>query len=505
MMNIQETVCTSKGHHSLAIYWGFSIVAGLLFALLLEQYNYWSYLLIIVTAILFHLWRIAGGYRVLMSGALFGASLSLYALRWLFSIREHFGVSDFTANSFIFLIITAIACTYAVCALLLSLIAKYQTNAFVLVVSFASSWFLAEWLQTWIFTGFPYLQIGYVFIDTPLVGFMPVVGSLGVSFIIASYGALLLLIVTNINSKKIVISALLCMVVTFSLGYIKKTIDFTTKIGKKNIRVINGSISKADKQTPNIVSKVVDEYIAISNQSPLPDLVIWPESSIPNSFHSIYRTKLHKEFIKLKNKAVDSIVGAHLTEMHDGINRYNVLLVGNDIDNRYYKRHRVPFGEYMPKLFMPLFPTTLLADVAATRVTQHPMVLGNAVISPNICFEIMFPALIMKDTNLIVNSGDLSWFTDDIVVKKMNRIARVRAVEAEKYLLRSDNDGNSLIIDHKGDIINQTNSKQYIDATVALRKGNTFYTLFGNLPLLVTSIVMVILCYLRLLYVVRRG
>lgn len=485
-------------------YPAYSIALGFIYALLLEQYNYLSYVVIIAISFLFYLWGKASSYQALVSGLVFGLTLPLYSLRWMFVIKEHFGVADWVANIFVVLILLAIAITFALCALFGSLIVKHKTSNSMLVVGLASSWFLAEWLRTWIFTGFPYLQTGYIFIDTPLAGLMPVIGSLGVSFVIAICSALTLLVTTYIKNKKLVIVAVLSMVAIFSVGHILKTIEFTTTLNSKNVRVVNGSISKKDKQKPNIVDKVVDEYIAISNENPLPDLVIWPESSIPDSFHLMYRTKLHQEFIKLKDKGIDVILGAHLTQMSDGINRYNVLLVGGDIQNKYYKRHRVPFGEYMPKAFSPLFPPDLLEDIAETNIKQNPVVLGNMIISPNICFEIMFPELIMKDTNIIINSSDLSWFNDNSFIKKMNLISRIRAVESGKYLLRSDNHGNSLVINHKGDITSQTKDKGYIDATVQLRAGNTPYTILGNFPILTISIVALLLLWMRMFCIVRR-
>lgn len=479
------------------IYILLSALLGLTYALLLEEYNYLSYFVVIVITSLFYLWTKTSHFKAFFGGLIFGFSLSLYALRWMFGITEHFGVNDNISYSFIFLILLAISLTYALCAFSISLISKHKYNKFLFVLALASCLLLTEWLQTWIFTGFPYLQVSYYFIDTPLAGFMPIIGSLGVSFIIAILSALLLLIITHIHNKKVILSSLLSMGIIFSVGYILNQIEFTTALETKKVRVINGNISKKDKQKLGIVETTINEYLAISNKEPLANLVIWSESSIPDSFHLHHRTKLHKEFTDLKQKGVNVLLGTYLTEMKNGINRYNVLLVGGDIGNKYYKRHRVPFGEYMPKILTSLFPPDLIEDIEEVDFKQQPITINDMTISPNICFEIMFPELIMENTNLIINTSDLSWFNDNVIVKKMNLISRIRSLEAEKYLIRSDNRGNSLIINHKGGIIKQTTDAKYIEDVVQLRSGNTPYTVVGNLPFVVLSIMTLLLIYLR--------
>ena len=59
-------------------------------------------------------------------------------------------------------------------------------------------WTVAEWVRSWLFTGFPWLALGYSQLDGPLAGFAPVVGVFGVSFLAAAVaGALLALFVVR--------------------------------------------------------------------------------------------------------------------------------------------------------------------------------------------------------------------------------------------------------------------------------------------------------------------
>ncbi len=467
----------------------YSTIVGLLYALLLETSGYFVYLSIIIIAILFCLWTRLKPLTALLNGGIFGLTLSFYALRWLFSIGQHFGVSDLVANIFIVLILLAISTTFALCALLASLTEKYQTNDFIFVIRLASSWFLAEWLRTWIFTGFPYLQTGYLFIDTPLAGFMPIIGSIGVSFIVAVIAALFIVLL-NVTSIKKALFTIISIIAIFFSGYILKQIDFTNYVGTAYVRVINGLISKQDKKIPNISDKTINHYFSLSQINPKPSLVIWPESSAPKSFYRLYRSGFQQQFIDLSKQGTEVLLGTYLTELNNGIRKYNVLLVGNDIDKKYYKRHPVPFGEYMPRLFSLLFPAHFLEDVSQVDFKQQPIKIGEMIISPSICFELLFSELIMQDknVNLLVNVSDLSWFENKIVSDKSVVVARVRAIESGKYLLRSNNYGKSVIIDDKGIIIAQTIKQEYIDENIKLYNGNTPYVNIGNIPILTLSL-----------------
>lgn len=478
-----------------------AIMIGFLHAFLLEKSGYFVYLSIFTIGVLFYLWTRLKPLTALLNGGIFGLMLSFYALRWLFSIGQHFGVSDLVANIFIVLILLAISTTFALCALLVSLTEKYKINNLVFVIGLASSWFLAEWLRTWIFTGFPYLQTGYLFVDTALAGFMPIIGSIGTSFIVAVIAALFIVLLNVISIKK-VLPIILSIVAIFFLGHILKQIDFTNYVGTAYVRVINGSISKQDKKIPSIVEKTINHYLSLSQINPKPSLVIWPESSVPKSFYRLYRSGLQQQFIDLSKQGTEVLLGTYLTELNNGIRKYNVLLVGNDIDKKYYKRHPVPFGEYMPQLFSLLFPANFLEDVSQVDFKQQPIKIGEMIISPSICFELLFPELIMQDknTNILVNVGDLSWFENKIVSDKSVTVARVRAIESGKYLLRANNYGKSVIVNDKGTIVAQATKEEYIDENIKLYSGNTPYVNIANIPILVLSLLFLLSFFKSLIF-----
>ena len=473
-----------------------AIMIGFLHAFLLEESGYFIYLSVFTIGVLFYLWTRLKPLTALLNGGIFGLTLAFYALRWLFSIGQHFGISDLVANAFIVLILLAIATTFALCALLVSLTEKYKISNFVFVAGLASSWFLAEWLRTWIFTGFPYLQTGYLFIDTPLAGFMPIVGSIGTSFIVAVIAALFIVLLNVANIKKALFT-IISIIAIYFLGHILKQVEFTNYVDTAYVRVINGSISKQDKKIPNIINKTINRYFSLSQTNPKPSLVIWPESSVPKSFYHLYRSSFQKQFIDLSKQGTEVLLGTYLTELNNGIRKYNVLVVGNDIDKKYYKRHPVPFGEYMPKLFSLLFPANFLEDISQVDFKQQPIKIGKMHISPSICFELLFSELIMQDknVNLLVNISDLSWFENSIISDKSVAVARVRAIESGKYLLRSNNYGKSVIINDKGSIIKQTIKGEYIDENIKLYNGSTPYVNIGNLPILALSLLF---CYLFL-------
>ena len=254
-----------------------------------------------------------------------------------------------------------------------------------------------------------------------------------------------------------------------------------------SIRVINGNISKQQKQRRFVTDKAIQKYQTISQQLPRVDLVVWPESSVPEGFMGLYQRELKQMFQTLSQVGTEVVLGTYLKEIKEDLKHYNVMVLGSDIRQRYDKRHRVPFGEYMPDIFNYFFPSSFLEDIDQADFQQLSIKAGGIIISPSICFELLFPHLVhFQESNLLINISDLSWFGNKLVARRMLKIARTRAIEAGKYLVKSDNYGESSVISGKGRIIALAGpDDQYVDTTVQLRHGMTPYVLFNDYPLLI--------------------
>ena len=92
---------------------------------------------------------------------------------------------------------------------------------------------------------------------------------------------------------------------------------------------------------------------------------------------------------------------------------------------------------------------------------------------------------------MLVNVSNDAWFGDTIAPHQHLQIARMRAMEARRYLLRATNNGISAVIGSRGELLEV--SRQFvpavIDATVQPLSGETLYVRFGNWPLLLTGLI----------------
>ena len=101
------------------------------------------------------------------------------------------------------------------------------------VALFTALWVVFEWVRTWFLTGFPWLFIGYAAIDTPIAGWAPVVGVLGVSLILVST-ACAMAEALNVKTRRSAVYLGSWLLVILSGGFLMTTVEWTQKAGAEN-------------------------------------------------------------------------------------------------------------------------------------------------------------------------------------------------------------------------------------------------------------------------------
>ena len=164
-----------------------------------------------------------------------------------------------------------------------------------------------------------------------------------------------------------------------------------------------------------------------------------------------------------------------------------------DLDNFYYKRHLVPFGEYVPLrdfvrvVFPMLDQVSMLSDDVIPGEDSNLFDSKYGKIGALICFDSIYePAALdaVRDgAELIVIGTNDSWFFDSSGVYMHNAQAQIRACETGRYIVRSANTGVSSVIDARGNILDIEPPLQegYVIADVTFRSAKTLYTYVGNL------------------------
>jgi apolipoprotein N-acyltransferase len=288
------------------------------------------------------------------------------------------------------------------------------------------------------------------------------------------------------------------------------------------VSMLQGNMSQDIKWNDDMQAETFKRYLGMTRAAKDSDLVIWPETSVPDRLDNVKRKVVEpiQKFIDKNGKKTEVLFGV-LTEdtrMVRGKRRYytynSAIKLGGQ-RQRYDKSHLVPFGEYMPlhDLLGPLAETIGMPQGAfARRKAGQPLMTIHAKpVQVNICYEIAFGHEIIRslpEARYIINLSNNAWFYDPRKQKtlirpytKTNRpslvkfwfldstetyqqlqMAQFRAMETSRYVLSATNDGATAVIDERGRIINSApRFVQYMLTTdIQPRKGKTLYVLWGN-------------------------
>ena len=161
--------------------------------------------------------------------------------------------------------------------------------------------------------------------------------------------------------------------------------------------------------------------------------------------------------------------------------------------NRYYKSHLLPIGEFVPfqELLRPLAPffNLPMSSFTAGNYVQPNLVANNLHILPLNCFEIAFPSQLAANftdkTDMILTVSNDAWFGDSHGPHQHFEIARMRAMEFGRPLIRATNNGVTGIIDHLGKVtaIAPQFEEVVLRGTVEFVTGDTPYSQWPNLIL----------------------
>ena len=372
-----------------------------------------------------------------------------------------------------------------------------QDKAFTFI-SFAFIWVLFEWIRSWFLGGFPWLFLGDAHIDTPLAGFAPVFGVYGISLIIAISATLMVDWQWKTHYK----SGLTMIIAPWLLGPLLNQINWTQAAQNSEINVvaIQGNISQERKWLSEEIYPTLEKYRVASEKNWNADVILWPETAVTVLHHQAkeYLKYLDTEGKKHHTSVITGIpYQQNQTEEFPGAYHNSILALGES-SGLYHKQKLVPFGEYvpLPQSWRGLltFFNIPMSDFAAGKNNQAPIhVASNNLtydIAPFICYDIVYPdhvARFAKDTGLLITISNDAWFGHSIGPLQHFAIARMRALENGRYLLRSTNTGITALIDHKGQVVERVPQFEYavLNAQAHVMTGNTPFNIWGSWPILI--------------------
>ncbi|MDQ2075185.1 apolipoprotein N-acyltransferase [Marinimicrobium sp. ABcell2] len=379
-----------------------------------------------------------------------------------------------------------------------------------LVVSFPLLWLLGEWLRSWFLTGFPWLYLGYGHMETWLAGWAPVLGVMGVSLImILSAGLIahwLALWQANIRPRAHHWGMTVLILALWPAGLALKQTAWT-EISDTPISVgmVQPNIPQELKWRPEFIQPTLERLLAMSEDLWQYDWLIWPEASIPQTYHRTlpFLDEIHH---RAGNTNTALISGIIYDDPHQ--QRYYNSLVGfGGALGLYHKRRLVPFGEYVPledwlRGLIHFFdmPTSIIDQGPAH---QRGIQVGELMISPSVCYEVVYPDLVAegaRDAQVLLTVSNDAWFADTLGPLQHMQMARMRALETGRYLVRSTNNGISAIVDPHGQVT--ARSRQFVAETLSgevyAAHGMTPFMRWGSIPLAMgAGLILFLLCCTR--------
>jgi apolipoprotein N-acyltransferase len=363
---------------------------------------------------------------------------------------------------------------------------RWRANAFLLAPPL---WVLIELLRGWLATGFPWLMLGYSHIDAPLAAYAPVLGVAGVSLltmIIATVWAWAIIA----RGRRLLYAAIITVALLLG-GVVVGRIEFTAPIGVPlEAALVQGAVPQAIKWEAGQREASLARYIALSDPMWDADVIIWPETAIA-AFPQEVPELIESLAQQARRHGTDLLIGMPTGEPWNG--RYYNSLVGiGENTGRYDKRHLVPFGEFFPfKDLLSGFAAVLdipLSDFSAGSAQALTLTVAGHEAGISICYEDAFGREViaaLPNAAFLVNVSNDAWFGDTIAPHQHLEIARMRALESGRYLLRGTNTGITAVIDHRGEIVAQAPQFAAIAlrASFEARSGATPYVLTGDGPL----------------------
>jgi len=224
-----------------------------------------------------------------------------------------------------------------------------------------------------------------------------------------------------------------------------------------------------------------------------PDLVVWPEAPSPffeqeprfqNAMVSVARS-VQAPLI------VGGLAADYSPEQNEWLDYNSAIVVGADGARvgRYEKIHLVPFGEYVPFQRLLFFARKLTGRVSRFTPGEQRKVfrLNGHYYGVFICYEAVFADEVRHFAQLgaevLVNVSDDGWYGDTSAPWQHLNMARMRAIENRRWILRDTNNGVTAVIDPLGRV-RQSIPRHQVDALPAaygFRSDVTFYTAHGDL------------------------
>lgn len=424
----------------------------------------WYPLVFVSLAVL--VWLLAGARRVREAFALgfawgFGAFIG--GVSWLYVALERYGGMPAALAALAIALFCAYLALYPGLAAAAFAALRPGRGAPVRAAAlFAALWVLSEGLRGVVFTGFPWLAIGYSQTPpSPLAGYLPVLGVYGVGGLVAFVAALVALLpgAGATPRRRWVPVATVGVVLALGAGLAGRA--WTVPSGAPlPVALVQTNFEQSLKWDPARFADVLQANLELVRESfmhsPPPALVVLPETTVPTLLERLPEGYLAGLAQLPREAGGDLVMGVFRQDEAGHI--YNAAIsLGTAPVQHYAKQHLVPFGEYSPPLFGWFYKLAQIPMSDQTRGApdQAPMHFGAQRVALNICYEDLFGAELIRalpEATLLLNISNLAWYGESLAQPQHLQIARARALETGRPMLRSTNTGMTALVQPDGSV-----------------------------------------------------
>jgi len=471
----------------------FALVSGLLLALAFPGFNLPDVAWVALVPLLVALVGPRPGYGFLLGFAQ-GAAFYGVTLAWLYPfLRGYGGLSSLVAAEVLGLVVAALSAFIGAFGLLVAWLSRRSLRLALACAPFL--WVALELARSDLpKLGFPWDLTGYA--AAAHLGMLQIAwltGIYGLSFVVVAYNALLVWALEERAPASIVLwaSATLALALTLAFGG-----HFVPAAPPNRVAyLVQTNFTPRVEYSPEWLTthaQTLDELEALSVGAThsRPGLVVWPEVPAPFSLEDPrFAARAQRIARRCPSGFLVGVDDWKMAAGRQAVTNSAVLLApsGSPVFT-YDKMHLVPFGEYVPWRRWLAFAKKLtggLGDFTPGTMVRVGQLPGGR-FGVFICYEATFPAevrqFVVKGAGLLVNISDDGWYGHTAALEQHMRMARVRAVENRRWLLRATNTGLTVDVDPYGRIVARLapDTRAVLAAPFAYRNDLTPYARWGH-------------------------
>ncbi|WP_150909853.1 apolipoprotein N-acyltransferase [Marinobacter halotolerans] len=497
------------------LHFGLLVVAGALQTLTFSPFNLWWLGPVSIALILLGSLPLPSE-KLFRAGWFAGIGLFGSGASWVYvSISEHGNTSALLAVILTVIFVAGLALFHGLAFWAWGKLSR--KSAIRRLILFPAVWILGDWVRGWLLTGFPWLYLGTAHVDGPLAGFAPLIGVYGLTFWVTVTGCAVIAcwwLMRNLRYASAGIVAALALL-PWVTGPAVNNVNWTS-LNEEPVRfaAMQGNIPQQIKWDPDFLRDQIVAYLEMTEGEWDTDLILWPETAIPipqDQAGAIIDAI--KDKLAPKSTLITGIPWYGFSDRVEDFTFHNSIMAIGNGDGIYHKQKLVPFGEYVPleqwlRGLIGFFDLPM-SSFSRGPSDQGPLTANDIRIMPFVCYEVAYPDFVAfnaYNTGVLLTVSNDGWFGDSIGPLQHLQIARMRALETGRYMLRGTNNGVTAIIDEKGQISEQiprferaVMTGEFFPAT-----GSTPFMLSGSWPVLTLAIILIVFVRERVIPKINR-